>query len=122
MNSTDNGNLETMLGSFFDTVLAPMAAQLRAEGTEVFPLRPDVSWLSYYVRRKRSVMVAGDFRDVSCRNGDEVAQRLQARWQAAGRHELAAQAGYVGWLAEVARASQAGSAPAEVSPYVYAMF
>ena len=124
MNSTENQDaVGAMLGALFDEVLMPMAQRMQAAGVDVFPRAPDVSWLSYYVRRKRSAMDADDFSSASCSDVDEFGQRLAAYWQALGRHELAAQVNQFVAIARVAREAQGdGPAKAELSPYVYAMF
>jgi hypothetical protein len=119
MNSIENDDL----GALFDDVLMPIAQRLRDEGAHVFPLAPDVSWLSYYVRRKRSAMTAPDFSSASCSDVAEFEQRLAAHWRALGRDELAAQVARFGAVARAARAAQADvPAKVELSPYVYAMF
>ena len=124
MNSIENqDDTGAMLGALFDEVLMPMAQRMRAAGVEVFPRAPDVSWLSYYVRRKRSAMGAADFSSASCSDVDEFGQRLAAHWQDLGRHELATQVNHFVAIARVAREAQAAApAKAELSPYVYAMF
>jgi hypothetical protein len=121
MNSIDQ--VDAMLGALFDEVLMPIAQRMQAEGAQVFPLAPDVSWLSYYVRRKRSATTAADFSSASCSDVAEFEQRLAAHWQALGRNELAAHTGKFAEAARAARAAQA-NVPAKValSPYVYAMF
>lgn len=120
MNSTD----EKALGQLFDEVLLPIATRMRAAGVQAFPLQPDVSWLSYYVRRKRSAMAAADFSAPACADGAELAQRLAAHWQALGRHELAAEAARFAQVAAALKsAREASDAPADApSPYIYAMF
>lgn len=123
MNSTEHSNAASELGALFDEVLMPLSARMREDGIEAFPLRPDVSWLSYYVRRRRSAMTAADFGAVSCDTVEEFEARLAAHWNGLGREALAAQAGRFGQAASAARAAHA-SAPAgpELSPYIYAMF
>ena len=119
MNSTDTD----ALGTWFDTVLMPMAAALRAEGRQPFPVAPDVTWLSYYVRRKTSAMTPPDFSAASCTDVAELELRLRAHWQALGRDALAAHCASIGEAARQARAARSvGTADGEVSPYVYAMF
>lgn len=123
MNSTNDALMATAIGPLFDEVLLPMAQRMRASGAQPFPLEPDVSWLSYYVRRKRASMTRADFTGASCVDVADLEQRLAAHWQALGRHELAAQAGRFGDAASAAKALLATDAPdAELSPYVYAMF
>lgn len=123
MNSTDNDELDAMLGALFDDVLTPIAGAMRSRGEQPFPLKPDVSWLSYYVRRRRSTTTAADFTSASCRDADEFEQRLQAHWQALGRHELAAQVAQFGSVARAAMAARSDLPPKEdLSPFVYAMF
>lgn len=123
MNSTNDALMATAMGPLFDEVLLPMAQRMRASGAQPFPLEPDVSWLSYYVRRKRASMTRADFTGASCVDIADLAQRLAAHWQALGRHELAAQAARFGDAANAAKALLAADAPdAELSPYVYAMF
>lgn len=123
MNSTDEDPVAQAMGALFDEVLLPMAGRLRAGGVPPFPLAPDVSWLSYYVRCKRASMTRADFTGASCVDATDFGQRLAAHWRALGRHELAAQAGRFGAAAAEAQALMAADTPeGEVSPYVYAMF
>ena len=118
-----NGQVDAMLAALFDEVLMPMAQRMREAGVEVFPRAPDVSWLSYYVRRKRSAMKPDDFSSASCSDVDEFEQRLAAHWQALGRHELAAHASQFAIIARAAMRAQVNlPARVELSPYVYAMF
>lgn len=122
MNSTDD-QAGAMLGALFDEVLMPIAQRMEAEGTQVFPLAPDVSWLSYYVRRKRSAMGHADFSSASCSDLSQFEERLRAHWDGLGRHELAAQAGRFAQAAHAAMAAQSQlPAKEQPSPYVYAMF
>lgn len=126
MNSTDEGQLTELMGALFDELLLPIAERMRAEGVAPFPLKPDVCWLSYYVRRKRSAMTHEDFSSASCADLDEFAQRLASHWQALGRHELAARAADVasaaGKAKRVLAEQEPGGQSPELSPYVYAMF
>ncbi len=123
MNSTNDALMATAMGPLFDEVLLPMAQRMQAAGVQAFPLEPDVSWLSYYVRRKRASMTRADFTGASCVDAADLELRLAAHWQALGRHELAAQAARFGAAASAAQALLAADAPeAELSPYVYAMF
>jgi len=123
MNSTDDALVQALLGTLFDQVLMPISARMQAAGEEAFPLKPDVSWLSYYVRRKRSAMTAADFTGIACANGAEFGQRLESHWRQLGRHELADLAQQFGQAAEAARQAHRGdSGGREPSPYVYAMF
>lgn len=122
MNSTED-DAGAVLGALFDEVLMPIAQRMKAEGAQVFPLAPDVSWLSYYVRRRRSAMTAPDFSSASCSDVAEFEQRLRAHWEGLGRHELAEKADLFGKAASAAIAAQANvPATVELSPYVYAMF
>jgi hypothetical protein len=119
----DDQDDTAMLGALFDEHLMPLAERLNAEGKSAFPLAPDVSWLSYYVRRKRSAMVADDFTHAACADSAELELRLAAHWAELGRHELAALAPQFARVAQAARARHAGQVlQAELSPYVYAMF
>jgi hypothetical protein len=119
MNSTD----DAALGAYFDTVLMPMAAHMRAEGRLPFPVAPDVTWLSYYVRRKRSTMAPADFGAASCADIEQLEAQLAAHWHELGRHQLAGTVAQLGTAARAARAGRSSGPPsAEVSPYVYAMF
>jgi hypothetical protein len=127
MNSTNDAAMgmamATAMGPLFDEVLMPMAQRMRASGVHAFPLEPDVSWLSYYVRRKRAYMTRNDFTGASCVDVADLELRLAAHWQVLGRYELAAQVAHFGAAASAAQALLATAAPdAELSPYVYAMF
>lgn len=123
MNLTDDAVMATAMGALFDEVLLPIAQRMQARGVQAFPLEPDVSWLSYYVRRKRAYMTRADFTGASCVDVADLELRLASHWQALGRYELAAQASQFGAAAAVAKTLLAVDAPeAEVSPYVYAMF
>ena len=120
MNSTD---LDAALGALFDEVLMPIAAHMQSEGEQAFPLSPDVSWLSYYVRRRRSVAVAADFDGASCADPAEFGTRLAAHWQLMGRQSLLPQVRHFVDAATLARAACAERPAAPpLSPYVYAMF
>ncbi len=120
MNSTDDVEMAARLGALFDTLLLPLAQRMQAEGIQAFPMAPDVSWLSYYVRRRRSSMGPADFDSAACAGLAELEARLAAHWLALGRTELAAQAGQFAAAARVPAAD--GADGAELSPYVYAMF
>jgi hypothetical protein len=123
MNSTNEAQLAEAIGPLFDEVLMPIAQRMRASGIQAFPLAPDVSWLSYYVRRKRASMTRADFTGASCVDVADLAQRLADHWQALGRHELAAQAARFGEVAGAAKAIlSTDEQQADLSPYVYAMF
>jgi hypothetical protein len=123
MNSTDDALMAAAIGPLFDEVLMPMAQRLRDSGVQPFPLEPDVSWLSYYVRRKRAAMTRADFTGASCVDVADLELKLAAHWQAMGRQDLAAQVASVGAAARAAQALLKAEAPeAELNPYVYAMF
>ncbi len=123
MNSTNDALMAAAMGPLFDEVLLPMAQRMQAAGVQAFPLEPDVSWLSYYVRRKRASMTRDDFTGASCVDVADLERRLAAHWQALGRHELAAHAHRFGEAAGAAQAVLAADSPdSELSPYVYAMF
>ena len=123
MSSTKEDALSEMIGSLFDEVLMPMAQRMRERGAQPFPLKPDVSWLSYYVRRARCSMTRDDFTAPSCADFDDFDRRLTAHWQSLGRLELAE---HVPRIAGVARAAHAAFAldkqDGEVDPYIYVMF
>jgi hypothetical protein len=115
--------MEIVMGALFDEVLMPIARGMRSNGVQAFPLQPDLSWLSYYVRRKHALMTRADFVGVSCVDAADLALRLGALWQTLGRHELAANAGRFGDAAGKAQDLLAAEAPeADLSPYLYAMF
>lgn len=123
MNSTKDAMMAQAMDPLFDEVLMPIAQRMRARGIQPFPLEPDVSWLSYYVRRKRASMTRADFTGASCIDVADLEMKLAAHWDALGRHDLAAQVASFGAAARAARALLAEDAPeAELSPYVYAMF
>lgn len=123
MSSTNEEQLAQRMGALFDQVLLPMAERMRASGVEPFPLAPDVTWLSYYVRRRRSAMTHDDFTSAACADPAELALRLAAHWQALGRTELAGHAARFAAEAGAARPLLAAGAAADApSPYVYAMF
>lgn len=123
MSSTKEEQLAQLMGALFDEVLLPIAEQMRAGGVQAFPLAPDVSWLSYYVRRRRSAMTHDDFTSACCLDTAELERRLGAHWGALGRQELASHATRFAAAAQAARPLlAAGAAPDQPSPYVYAMF
>lgn len=123
MNSTKDAQLAQLMGALYDEVLAPIAGRMRAQGLQAFPLAPDVTWLSYYVRRRRSAMTHDDFTSAACADPAEVALRLAAHWHALGRHELAGHAARFAADAATARPLLAAAPAADQpSPYVYAMF
>lgn len=115
--------LQVPAASLFDTVILPMAKRMRASGKAGFPTKPDVTWLSYYVRRTRSTMRPEDFTGASCADAREFERRMAAHWTSIGRHELAAQARHFAATAQTARTARtAGQASDDVSPNVYVMF
>ena len=123
MNSTKQDQLAQLMGALFDEVLLPMSDRMQAAGVQAFPLAPDVTWLSYYVRRRRSAMTHDDFSSAACADPAELARRLAAHWHMLGRTELAGHAERFAADAAAARPLLAADAPAEApSPYVYAMF
>ncbi len=123
MNSIEDAKMASAMGPLFDEVLMPIAQRMREAGVQAFPLEPDVSWLSYYVRRKRASMTRADFTSCSCTDFADLERRLAAHWHSLGRHELAAHAGQFADAARAAKAALVGDEPeAELSPYVYAMF
>lgn len=123
MSSIKEEQLAQQMGALFDEVLLPIAERMRAAGVQPFPLAPDVTWLSYYVRRRRSSMTHDDFTSAACADRAELALRLAAHWRALGRLELAGHAARFALDAEAARTLGAdATAPEAPSPYVYAMF
>jgi len=111
------------MGALFGQLLMPLAEDMRAGGALPFPLAPDASCPSYYVRRRCSSMAPADFGSASCADPDELALRLAAHWESLGRDQLALLAGRFGMAARMAQGQQARVALApEISPYVYAMF
>ena len=119
MSSTDKA-MAAILGPLFDELLMPLAAQ---QARAPFALAPDTSWLSYYVRRKRSQMRHDDFLGASCVDAGDLALRLAGYWRALGHDDLAGAAPQIGVAAAAARTLLARQAPAaDVNPYVYAMF
>lgn len=123
MNSTNDALMAEVMGPLFDEVLLPIAQRMRDSGAQAFPMEPDVSWLSYYVRRRRATMTRADFTSASCVDLADLEARLAANWQALGRHELAGHAARFAAAAGAAKELLAAEAQgAELSPYVYAMF
>lgn len=123
MSSTKEEQLAQLMGALFDEVLLPVAERMKADGVQAFPLAPDVTWLSYYVRRRRSAMTHDDFTSAACADAAELELRLGAHWHSLGRHELAGHAARFAADALAARPLlAAGAAREEPSPYVYAMF
>jgi len=123
MNSTDDDRLAALMGALFDEVLLPISDRMRAEGVQAFPTKPDVTWLSYYVRRKRSSMTHQDFTSASCSGQAGLERRLARFWHTLGRHELEARSPEFARAAAGARLALADRQQSpELSPYVYAMF
>lgn len=124
MNSTEDGELREVIGALFDDVLMPMAERMRVSGARAFPVKPDVSRLSYYTRRHAQCSMArDDFTAPSCADFEDFECRLAAYWKDLGRHELADQVTRIAAVARVAHAAFTRSKQdAEVSPFVYVMF
>lgn len=123
MSLTKEEQLAQLMGALFDEVLLPIAERMQASGVQAFPLAPDVTWLSYYVRRRRSAMTHDDFTSAACASPAELGLRLAAHWRSLGRTELAGHAARFAADAAAARPLLAAGAAADVpSPYVYAMF
>ena len=123
MNSIEDDKLRAATESFFDEVLMPMAERIRANGIQPFPMRPDVSRLSYYTRRSTCSMTRADFTDPSCIGFDDFERSLARHWKSRSRHELV---GEVPRITAIARAAHAAHNKTEdkqhVSPLIYAMF
>lgn len=109
--------------SLFDSVILPYSKTIAATGKVPFAVEPDISRLSYYVRRTRSTMKPEDFNGASCADEAEFEQCMAAHWMRLGRHDLAAQAGRFAAAARTARLARAKTQTTrELSPYIYAMF
>lgn len=109
--------------SLFDTVIGPLSEQMIRSGKHPFALAPDISRLSYFVRRTRSAMKPEDFHGAACADIGELERCLATHWIRTGRPLLAAQAAHFGAAAHKARMLRASaSTDGEVSPYVYVMF
>lgn len=119
--STNNNDAaHDLIEVFFDDVLMPMAASMRASGTEPFRLKPDASRGSYYMRRPKRSMTRDDFTAPSCDDIKDLELRLAAYWQSIGRHNFASE---ISHIAAAARAAYApGEQDAEVSSFIYTMF
>lgn len=118
MSSIDEKALRALTDPLFDA--------LTADGVSAqppFPLGPDASLASYYVRRPHGAMTREDFLAPSCLDAEEFEQRLAACWEAAGRPALAARAPLAARAARALHALYLEARPeAEVSPYIYQMF
>ncbi len=109
--------------SLFDTVILPYSKTIAASGKAPFAVEPDISRLSYYVRRTRSTMKPEDFNGASCADETEFEQCMAAHWTRVGRHDLAAHAGRFAAEARTARLARAKTqTTGDPSPYIYAMF
>jgi hypothetical protein len=118
MSSIDEKALRALTDPLFDALTAD-----RLSSRPPFPLGPDPSLSSYYVRRPHGAMRREDFLKASCLDAGEFEQRLAAYWEAAGRPALAAQAPLVARTARALHALYQEARPdAEVSPYIYQMF
>jgi len=118
MSSIDEKALRALTDPLFDALTAEGVSALPP-----FPLGPDPSLPSYYVRRPHGAMTREDFLAPSCLNADEFEQRLAAYWEAAGQPALAARARLAAGAARALRALYQEARPeAEVSPYIYQMF
>jgi hypothetical protein len=118
MSSIDENALRALTDPLFDA--------LTADGVSAqppFPLGPDPSLGSYYVRREYGAMTRADFLAPSCLDAEEFEQRLAAYWEAAGQPALAARAPLAASAARALHALYREARPeAEVSPYIYQMF
>ena len=118
MSSIDEKALRALTDPLFDA--------LTADGVSAqppFPLGPDRSLASYYVRRPHGAMTREDFLGASCLDAGEFEQRLAAYWEAAGQPALAARAPLAAGAARALHALYQEARPeAEVSPYIYQMF
>jgi hypothetical protein len=121
MSSTDQG--PSVLGAYFDEVLAPLTARMRAREEQAFPMGPDPACPSYYIARVRPAMAPEDFTAASCANAADVEERLGAHWRALDRTDLLAHLDRIGSLAQAARDARGpGDGSAELSPDLYVMF
>ncbi|MBW3572782.1 MAG: hypothetical protein KY467_16930 [Gemmatimonadetes bacterium] len=113
MSSTEDRNDEA-LRRFHAERLAPAAERLKARGAELFPLRPNPSAASYWTERAPAEYVFE-------LDAEEVSGYLRARWEAEGLPELAPLAAELGTLSRQLE-QKPDTAPAELSPFIYAMF
>jgi len=123
MSSTEETRIQEALDEFFDEVLAPMSARMKALGQEAFPLGPDAALESYYAPRPQPSMTREDFTAPSCRDANDFEPRLAAHWRALGRSELL---GEIPRIAVLARTAQESSTlhpkNPELPPQTYVMF
>ena len=115
MSSTDQ-DLE--VDSLFDEVLLPLAAKAGSEPP--FPLGPDPSLATYFVRCAKPSMTRDDFTAPSCIGFDDFEKSLAAYWLGEGKPELAALAPRFARAAKIIHAPAAEGA--EVSTFIYVMF
>jgi hypothetical protein len=103
---------DALLRAFFHERLVPAAERLREAGVRPFPLEPDPEAETYYRRREDD----GDY--IESLEPGALAERLKRLW--ADEPEMLA---LVDPLLELAsRLGERAEEPAEVSPFVYAMF
>ena len=118
MSSIDEKALRALTDPLFEALTADHTPE-----RPPFPLGPDPSLASYYVRRPQGAMTREDFLGASCLDAGEFEQRLAAYWAAAGQPALAAQAPLAAGAARALHALYQEARPeAEVSPYIYQMF
>jgi hypothetical protein len=105
---------------FFVDELMPVAAQLRAEGTTLFPLGADPGADSYYTKRDKTAMTAGDFEVSGCDAVESFEAALVALWNAQGYPQLTRLAPTLSRLAT--SLYQIDEQTEDVSPFIYVMF
>jgi hypothetical protein len=121
MSSTDQE--PSVLDAYFDEVLAPLAARMRARKEQAFPMAPDPACSSYYIARLRPAMAPEDFTAASCATAADTQERLGTHWQALDRTDLLAHLDRISSLVQAAKdASGPGDGSAELSPDLYVMF
>ena len=120
MSSISQDEKERLAREFYTSRLLPLSRAATAAGTHYFPLGPDPTLDTYFVKRARTRWTAADFESQSADAPDQLAAALANLWQGLGNPELAALAPDFAALA--ARVYDVDSQADGVTPFMYVMF
>lgn len=120
MSSTEPLSDPARIDALFDETVLPAAEKLARDGRQLFPIAPDPSASSYYIRRTRTRMTPSDFEVTGCDSAEAFCAALVSLWSREDHGELVHLAPALASLADTLRRVAVPSD--QVSPFIYQMF
>jgi hypothetical protein len=117
----ENKDKRVIAARFFDEVLVPLAASLRAGGKLFFSLRADPQSETYFVEPARRVMTPDAFELRAAESRSDFISELIALWINEGNEELAAMGRQLLELAAELAVTENHEVE-DVSAFMYVMF